>query len=161
MVLEVWQRSDEIFLSQGKYTVDVLRRFGMMDCKSMATPMVSNLKKLHETTSCTDSVDSMMYRQLIGSLLYLVHTRPNICFVVSALSQFMTDSRHVHWIAAKHVLRYLRGTIAYGLRYTSTRSVTLSGYTDSDQVGSAVDRKSTLGYCFSMGSVMISWTSRK
>ena len=60
--LEEWQRSDEIFLSQGKYTVDVLRRFEMMDCKSMATPMVSNLKKLHETASCTDSVDSMMYR---------------------------------------------------------------------------------------------------
>ena len=84
--LEVWQRSDEIFLSQGKYTVDVLWRFGMMDCKSMATPMVSNLKKLHETASGTDPVDSTMYRQLIGSLLYLVHTRPDICFVVSALS---------------------------------------------------------------------------
>ena len=109
--LEVWQRSDEIFLSQGKYTVDALRRFGMMDCKSMTTPMVSNLKKLHETSSSTNPVDSMMYRQLIGSLLYLVHTRPNICFAVSALSQFMTDPRHVHWIAAKHVLKYLRGTI--------------------------------------------------
>ena len=60
--LEVWQRSDEIFLSQGKYTVDILRRFGMMDYKSMATPMVANLKKLHETTSCSDSVDSTMYR---------------------------------------------------------------------------------------------------
>ena len=67
--LEVWQRTDEIFLSQGKYTVDILKRFGMMDCKSMTTPMVANLKKLHETASCSDSVDSTMYRQLIGSLL--------------------------------------------------------------------------------------------
>ena len=96
--LEVWQRSDEIFLSQGKYTVDVLWRFGMMDCKSMATPMVSNLKKLHKTASSTYPVDSTMYRQLIGSLLYLVHTRPDICFVVSPLSQFMTDPRHVDWV---------------------------------------------------------------
>ena len=61
MGLEVWQRSDGIFLSQGKYTVDVLRRFGMMDCKSMATPMVSILKKLHETASGTDPIDPMMY----------------------------------------------------------------------------------------------------
>ena len=103
--LEVWQRSDEIFLSQGKYTVDVLRRFGMMDYKSMTTPMVSNLKKLHETTPSTDPVDSTMYRHLIGSLLYLVQTRADICFAVSTLSQFMSDLRHVHWVAAKHVLR--------------------------------------------------------
>ena len=107
--VEVWQRSDEIFLSQGKYTVDVLRRFGMMDCKSMDTPMVSNLKKLHETASGTDPVDSTIYRQLIGSMLYLVHTRPDICFAVSALSRFMLDPRHVHWVAAKLVLRYLHG----------------------------------------------------
>ena len=107
----------------------------MMDCKSMTTPMTANLKKLHETASSSDSVDSTMYRQLIGSLLYPVHTRLDICFAVSALSQFMTDSRHVHWIAAKHVLRYLHGTIGYGLRYTSAGDVTLSGYTDSDWAG--------------------------
>ena len=132
-----------------------------MDCKSMATPMVSNLKKLHETTSGTNPVESTMYRQLIGSLLYLVHTRPDICFAVSALSQFMTDPRHIHWVAAKHVLRYLCGTIGYGLRYTFVGGVRLSGYTDSDWAGSAVDWKSTSGYCFSMGSVMISWSSKK
>ena len=127
-----------------------------MDCKSMATPMVSNLKKPHETTSCTDSVDSMMYRQLIGSLLYLVHTRPDICFAVSALSQFMSDPRHVHWVATKHVLRYLCGMIGYGLRYTFVGGVRLSDYTDSNWAGSTVDRKSTSGYCFSMGFTMIS-----
>ena len=102
-----------------------------------------------------------MYRQLIGSLLYLVHTRPDICLVMSALSQFMTYLRHVHWVAAKHVLRYLRGMIGYGLRYTSVGGVRLSGYTDSDWVGSAVDWKSTSRYCFSMGSMMISWSSKK
>ena len=133
----------------------------MMDCKSMATPMVSNLKNLHEKASGTNPVDLMMYRQLIGSLLYLVHTRPDICFAVSALSQFMTDPRHVHWIAAKHVLRYLRGTIGCGLSYTYVGGVRLSSYTDSDWAGSAVDRKSTSGYCFSMGSAMISWSNRK
>ena len=72
--LEVWQNPGEIFLAQGKYTVDILRKFGMMDCKSMATPMVSNLKKLHDSDTESDLVDPTMYRHLIGSLMYLVHT---------------------------------------------------------------------------------------
>jgi len=149
------------FLSQRKYTVDILCRFGMLDCKSMSTPMVSNLKKLHESDSESDLVDPFMYRQLIGYLMYLIHTRPNICFAVSALSQFMFEPRHIHWIAAKHILWYLRGSIAYGLRYTSSGGVLLHGYVDSDWAGSSVDRKSTSGYCFSLGSAMISWSSKK
>ena len=93
--------------------------------------------------------------------MYLVHTKPDICYVVSALSQFMFDLKHIHWIASKHVLRYLRGTIAYGLSYTFSSGVMLLGYADFDWVGNAVDRKSTFGYCFSMGSTMISWSRKK
>ena len=76
-----------------------------MDCKSMATPMASNLKLLSDTSS--ESVDAMMYRQMIGSLMYLTNTRPNICFDVNTLSHFLIDPRHVHLIVAKHILRYL------------------------------------------------------
>ena len=86
-----------------------------MGCKSMSTPMTMNLKKL-----CSDEsnlVDPTMFRQLIGSLMYLVNIRPDICFVVSTLSQYMCELRQMHWVAANHVLRYLRGTIGYGLRY--------------------------------------------
>ena len=119
--------------------MDVLRRFGMLDCKSMSIPMVSNLKKLHESDSGSDLVDPTMYRQLIGSLMYLIHTRPDICFAVSALSQFMFEPRHKHWVAAKHVLRYLRGFVAFGLRYTSSGGVLLHGYADSNRAGSSVD----------------------
>ena len=67
--IEVWKRKDEIFISQGNYIVDVLRKFGMMDCKSMSTPMVCNMKKLHESDSGLDIVDPTMYRQLIGSFM--------------------------------------------------------------------------------------------
>ena len=109
--LEVWQKINEIFLSQGKYTVEILRRFGMTDCKSMTTPMVTNLKKLSESSSNSDLIDLAMYRKLIGSLMYLVNTRPNIFYVVSALIQFMSQLRHMHWVATKHVLRYLQGTV--------------------------------------------------
>ena len=152
--LEIWQKPDAILVSQGKYTVDILRRFGMMDSKSMSTPMTTNLKKLCSDDS--DLVDPTMYRQLIGSLMYLVNTRPDICFVVSTLSQYMCEPRQTHWVAAKHVLRYLRGTVGYGLRYTVDSDMQLVGYTDSDWEGSVEDRKSTFGCCFSLGSIVIS-----
>jgi hypothetical protein len=88
------------FLKEGKYAVDILCRFFMLDCKSMSTSMVSNLNKLHKSDSESELVDPSMYKQLIGSLRYLIHTRPNICFVVSALNQSMSESRHKHWIDA-------------------------------------------------------------
>jgi hypothetical protein len=157
--LEVWQRTGQIFLGQGKYAVDILRRFEMTDCRPMSTPMTTNLKKLDASES--ELVDPTLYRQLIGSLMYLVNTRPDICFVVNTLSQFMVEPRRVHWVAAKHVLRYLRGTVDYGLSYVQGDGVRLMGYTDSDWAGSAVDRKSTSGCCFSLGSTVVSWFSRK
>ena len=94
--LEVQQSKNEVFLSQGKYTIDILKRFGMLDCKLMTTPMVTNLEKLHDSDTGYDLVDPTMYKQLIGSLLYLVHTKPDICYAVSALSQFMAEHRQRH-----------------------------------------------------------------
>jgi hypothetical protein len=93
--------------------------------------------------------------------MYLVNTRQDICYAVSALSQFMSQPRQIHWVVAKHVLRYLRGTVGYGLRYASSVDMRLQGYADSDWAGSAVDRKSTSGCCFNFGSVVVSWCSRK
>jgi hypothetical protein len=84
--LEVWKRQGEIFLAQSKYEMDVLKRFGMMDCKSMSTPMITNLRKLHDFDTGSDLVDPTMYRKLIGSLMYMIHTRPDICYAVIALS---------------------------------------------------------------------------
>jgi hypothetical protein len=78
--LEVWQKPGEIFLSQSKYAVDVLHRFGMIDCKFMSTSMISNLKKLQDQVIGTDPEDPTLYWQIIGSLMYLIHTRPNICY---------------------------------------------------------------------------------
>jgi hypothetical protein len=73
----------------------------------------------------------------------------------------MCEPKHIHMVVVKHILRYVQGTIAYGLRYTSSEGVMLHGYTDSDWIGSTVDRKSTSRYCFSLGSAMVSWSSRK
>ena len=92
--------------------------------------------------------------------MFLVNTRPGICFAVNTLSQQMVEPHHFHWVGAKNLLRYLRGTINHGLRYT-VGSVTLRGYTDADWAGSVVDRKSTSGCCFNLGSASISWMSKK
>jgi hypothetical protein len=157
--LEVWQILGEIFFGQGKYTVEILWRFRTEDCRQMVTPMVTNLKKV--VTSDSNLVDTKVYRHWIGSLMYLVNTRPDICFVVNTLSQFVVEPRQVHWIVVKHVIRYLRGTVEYGLRYLGGDGVRLQGYLDLDWAKSAVDRKSTSRCCFSLGSTVITWSNRK
>jgi hypothetical protein len=127
----------------------------------MSTPMISNLKKLQDQATGSDPEDPTIYWQIVGSLMYLVHTKPNICYAVNALSQFMCEPKHIHMVAVKHILRYVRETIAYGLRYTSSGGVMLHGYIDSDWMGNTMDQKSTFRYCFSLGSGMIFWSSRK
>ena len=116
--------------------------------------MITNWKKID--TSEDDEADPTLYRQLIGSLMYLVNTRPDICYAVNTLSQFMVEPRRAHWATTKHVLRYLKGTIEYGLKYTKGNEIQLSGFTDADWAGRPVDWKSTSGYCFSLGSGMTS-----
>jgi hypothetical protein len=125
----------------------------------MDIPINTDIRKVKDPDS--DSVDPSLYRQLIGSLMYLVNTQPDIFFVVNTLSHFQVEPRHEHWIAAKHVLRYIRGTINYVLRYTTSSDIQLHGFTYLDWAGSAEDRKSTSGMCFILGSSMISWGSRK
>jgi hypothetical protein len=157
--LEVWQSPERIFLNQGKYMVEILKRFDMLECKSMNTPMESKLKLLVDTSS--DLIDATLYRQIIGSPMYLMNNRLDICFAVNTLSQFLLDPRRVHLVAAKHVMRYLKGTVNYGLSYDVDHDFTLSGYTDADWAGSVADKKITYECCFSLGSAMISWQSRK
>jgi hypothetical protein len=93
--------------------------------------------------------------------MYLMNTKPDICFAVNTLSQYLVEPRRVHLVAAKHVMRYLKGTLDFGLCYNEDHGFILIGYTDSDWAGSVFDIKSTLGCCFSLGSAMTSWQSRK
>ena len=126
----------------------------MLYCKEIATPLESNLKLLSDASF--EKVDATMHCQMIGSLMYLMNMRPDICFVVNTLSQFLTDPRQVHLIAVKHVLRYLKGTMDYGLKYDAYQKINLHGYVDLDWADSTTDKKSTSGCCFSLGSGMIS-----
>eukprot|EP00253_Pinus_taeda_P002350 PITA_02350 len=93
--------------------------------------------------------------------MYLVNTRLDICYAVNTLSQFMVEPKRARWAAAKHVLRYLQGTVDYGLLYTKGKDIRLSGFIDADWAGSSVDQKSTSGYCFTIRSGMTSWCSSK
>ena len=123
-----------------------------MDCKSIATSIDANLKKLRDFALDSNLIDPTMYRQMIGSLMYLTNIRPDVCFTVNTLRKFLTDMRHVHLISTKHILRYLRGTIYYRLKYEANQKINLEGYVDLDWEGSATNRKSTSGCCFSLGS---------
>ena len=111
--MEVWKNADGIFHGQGKYSVEILNRFEMMDCKAITTPMASNLKILNDASS--ESVDATMYCQMIRSLMYLTNTRPDIFFAMNTL-------RNVHLMVAKHALRYLKGTVEYGLKYEANQT---------------------------------------
>jgi hypothetical protein len=140
---------EKIFLNQGKYTVEILKRFDMLECKSMNTPMETKLKLLVDTSS--ELVDATLYKQIIGSLMYLTNTRPDICFAVNTLSQYLVEPRRVHLVATKHVMRYLKATLDFGLYYNGDQDFRLIGYTDSDWAGSVSDRKSTSGCCINLG----------
>ena len=131
----------------------------MLECKAMDTPMDTNLKLLADESS--ELVDMTQYRQIIGSLMYLTNTRPNICFAVNTLSQYLAQPRHVHLVVGKHVMRYLKGTIDFGLYYDGNHDYRLYGYIDAEWDGSVSDRRSKSGGCDSLGSIMISWFSRK
>eukprot|EP00253_Pinus_taeda_P028123 PITA_28123 len=128
--LDVWQQKGGIFLGQGRYATKILKRFKMQHCRPMATPMITNWKKID--ASKDTEVDPTLYRQLIGSLMYLVNTRPDICYAVNTLSQFMVEPKRAHWAAAKHVLKYIRGTVEHGLMYTQGNDIRMSGFTDAD-----------------------------
>jgi hypothetical protein len=124
----------------------------MVECKSMNTPMETKLKLL---------VDATLYRQIIGSLMYLMNTRQDICFDVNTLNQYLVEPKRVHLVAAKHVMRYLKSMLDFVLYYNGDQYFRMIGYTDSDWVGSVSDRKSTSRCCFIMRSTMTSWQSRK
>ena len=106
-------------------------------------------------------VNATLYRQLVGSLLYLTHSCPNLSFAVGRVSRYMQTTHESHWKAAKRILRYIRGTIQFGIHYNTGGKPLLVGFTDSDWASDPDDRKSTAGYVFSLGSGPVTWDCKK
>jgi hypothetical protein len=136
-------------ISQTAYIDMMLAKFRMADCKPLLRPMEGILTKMNRKDIKPDSE----YMKLVGSLLYVaLVTRPDIAFAVQSLGKHLQAASTEHWIAAKHVLRYLKGTREIGLRYTgnTTGSFTLIGYADADYAGDKDNRRSTSGYAFTL-----------
>ncbi|KAL5564205.1 hypothetical protein UlMin_027369 [Ulmus minor] len=157
--IEVVQSATGIFISQKKYVREILDMFQMKNCNSVNTPTEFGLKlnKDHEGKK----VDGTLYKQIVGSLMYLTATRPDIMYSVSLISRYMENPTEMHLLAAKRILRYLQGTKEFGLFYKKGEKSDLIGFTNSDYARDQDDRKSTSGYVFILGSGAVSWSSKK
>ncbi|CAL2234204.1 unnamed protein product [Prunus armeniaca] len=156
IVYTVIQTGSCIFINQKKYALTLLNKFGLKQCKPVSTPLVASEKLCKDDGS--DPADESEYRQIVGSLLYLTATRPYI----SLLARFMHCPTKKHYGMAKRVLRYIQGTIHFGIEYQNGKEAVLIGYCDhSDWSGSQDDMRSTSGYAFSFGSGVFSWASVK
>ncbi|XP_019166904.1 PREDICTED: uncharacterized protein LOC109162676 [Ipomoea nil] len=146
-------------LCQRKYVLDILNDTGFIDCKPVTTPMVPGSHLLQG-----DGVplsDPGIYRRLIGRLLYLTATRPDITYAVHRLSQFVSSPTDKHMAAAHRILRYIKGSPGQGLFYPVANTLTLKAFSDSDWASCADTRKSVTGYCIFLGTSLISWRSKK
>lgn len=157
--IEVKQEQKRISISQHRYAKELLKRFNMVGSSPVSTPMEFGSKFSKNTFE--DNVNPSLYRSMVGSLMYLTATRPDIMFSVSVISRFMENSKKSHWEAGKHILRYINGTLNHGLIYTRTEDASLRGFSDSDYGGCIDDSKSTTGYVFNLGSGAISWQTKK
>ena len=158
--IEVCQNSQRITLNQSAYARKVLDKCGMKDCNPSQIPMEPRLKLSKESTS--PPVDTTLYRSIVGSLRYLLHTRPDLAFSVGMVSRYMEKPTTEHMAAVKHILLYVKGTLNLGCVYEKKEGILeLIGYSDSDLAGDTDDRKSTSSLIFFLGSNPISWCSQK
>ncbi|CAL1351945.1 unnamed protein product [Linum trigynum] len=157
--LEVTRNSKGLLLSQRKYISDLLSDHRFQDCKPVSTPMESNLRLGRTSGALLQDVAG--YRSIVGSLIYLAATRPDISYAVQIVSQFMASPRTDHLAAVHRILRYLQGTRDVGMFFPSTGSFALSAYSDSDFAGCVDTRRSTTGWSVQFGSAFISWRCKK
>ncbi|XP_054745996.1 uncharacterized protein LOC129250391 [Anastrepha obliqua] len=154
-------KTNSVFLGQRKYAEEILIRFGMEQCKPIQTPMELNCRLEKPASANESEMKVYPYQNLLGALMYLsVTTRPDIAFTVSFLSQFNSNYSLQHWKAAKRVLRYVKGTINYGLLYKKSDSE-LYGVADADWGANLADRRSYSGFAFILAGGSISWEARK
>jgi hypothetical protein len=156
---QVKQMKDKNFLSQEKYTKDLLKRFKMEKCNPIKTPMPTNGHL--DLDEGGNLVDQTLYCSMIGSLLYLTASRLDIMFSVCVCARFQANPKKAHLCTVKRILRYLKHTSNVGLWYPKGATFDLIGYSDSNYVGCKIDRKSTFGGCHLLGRSLVLWTSKK
>ncbi|RVW17578.1 Retrovirus-related Pol polyprotein from transposon RE1 [Vitis vinifera] len=155
--MEVARSRKGISISQRKYVLDLLTKTGMLGCKPSDTP----IKARNRMESDGKPVDREKYQRLVGRLIYLSHTRPDIAFAVSVVSQYMHSPKESHLEAVYKILRYLKGSPGRGLFFKKSDSKKVEIYTDADWAGAADDRRSTTGYCTYVWGNLVTWRSKK
>ncbi|KAK6149350.1 hypothetical protein DH2020_016875 [Rehmannia glutinosa] len=157
--LQIKQCQEGLYISPSKYTKEILKKFGIEEGRTVSTPMATNVKIDKDEKG--KSVDESKYRGMIGSLLYLTASRPDILHVVCLYARFQSNPKESHMSAVKRIFRYLKGTIQYGLFYPKNENFSLKGYSDSDYAGNIDDWKGTSGSCQFLGDCLVSWFSKK
>ncbi|CAH1426641.1 unnamed protein product [Lactuca virosa] len=157
--LNIRQNREGIFINQEKYTKNLLEKFGLTNSTKLRVPMATGIK----LTPSLDkpAVDITLYRSMIGSLLYLTASRPDIMFSVCNCARYQSNPREPHLTAVKNIFRYLKGTISLGLWYPSNTGFFVQAYSDVDLGGCNLDRKSTSGGCQFLDGKLVSWQSKK
>jgi len=157
--IEVAQSNTGIVISQRKYALVILEEIGLMNSKSVDTPMDPNVKLLPNPGEPLS--DPEKYRRLVGKFNYLTVTRFDISFAVSVVSQFLNSPCEDHWNAVIRIVKYIKGSPRKGLLYGLNNHTKVVCYSDADWAGSPSDRRSTSGYCVSIDDNLISWKSKK
>jgi len=156
---EISRTKKGIHMCQRKYALDILNETGMTNSKPCQTPLMSDTKPLFTTNNTSYNVDS--YRRLIGKLLYLTNSRPDINYFVHLLSQFVQAPTAYHHQAAQHILRYIKADPGRGLFFPRDTSLQIKGFSDSDWATCPETRRNITGYCVFLGESLISWKSKK
>ncbi|GJR68117.1 retrovirus-related pol polyprotein from transposon TNT 1-94 [Tanacetum coccineum] len=157
--LQVSQNPGGIFINQSKFALEILKKFGMDSCDPVDTPMVDRLKLDEDPLGIP--VDQTRFRSMVGSLMYLTASRPDLVFVVCMCARYQASPTKKHLEALKRVFRYLRGTINWGLWYPKDTAMALTAYADADHAGCQDTRRSTSGSAQFLGDKLVSWSSKK
>ncbi|KAM3294017.1 hypothetical protein ACQJBY_037111 [Aegilops geniculata] len=159
--LEVSRSSTGLTLTHKKYSLDLLHRVGMLKCKHAITPMSATDRLSALDGDLLSPDDATEYRSLVGGLQYLTITRPDVCYAINRVCQYLHVPRTSHWSAVKHILRYICFTASYGLLLQPAPSYEISAFSDADWAGCPDDRRSTGGYAVFLGPNLIAWNARK
>ncbi|GAU45313.1 hypothetical protein TSUD_300420 [Trifolium subterraneum] len=159
--IEVTQCSQGILIQQQKYALEILKRFGMEECNKVCSPIVPGCRLVKDENG--KAANTTEYKQMIGCLMYLLATRPDLTFSVCLAARYMERPTEMHVAAVKRILRYLKGTTCFGMMYKgkTDKGLIIQGWSESDYAGDHDDRRSTSGYVFTMGESAICWSSKK
>ncbi|XP_035845275.1 uncharacterized mitochondrial protein AtMg00810-like [Helianthus annuus] len=157
--IEVLRSKQGIFMCQKKYILDLRTEIGMLDCKPADTPMIENQKLYMEEK--TELADKERYQRMVGKLIYLSHTRPDIAYAIGVISQFMHQPQSAHMDVVLRIIRYLKGMSGHGVLFIPNGHLETQVYTDADWVGDKGSRRSTSSYFTLVGGNLVTWRSKK